>query len=926
MGIIDRIKNAIKMITNPEDYIAEESVRESRKSGEPENLYKDALREANAGSAEDKAFIETVKMFQKAGYNFRTAVERAMIAEDQGKSKENAKLNLLCPECKKEFGNINEFKSHWNKEHGTMTSLKKAYKEVVHENIPSLIPESIEKNIPSPVKEAAKKSLGISEKALPSIAGGVKKVGSSDRTNVTCRYCGTSYPYEEDSCPNPDCPYLLENGERAPNPHQDPFRKKMLEKDKKSLKSSAGKRVGARIYEVFIFEIAGIASMFIPSILAFPYSFVYLAIALMVFMPAYILLPSEYDILKSIGPDENLGQGKAALLFPKAGAKIFAFAFILFQFSMINMLVTLVLAFIFYFSLPLRYRTSRPYEMIESWARMGLGLYIAILFLMVFGTTTSVGSSLALMAAAFFFTLPVHSEEKEEGAFVVVVSDKIKRVLDSPIERYVIFPILMIGALFTSGIILGWTGSIAQIMFIAVWFLSFITGISAGPEGRPAIGILMIFIALFAFTSMYTGVIGQAVFGYWWPQIQSFGDTYLSPLNTAWSQAQSSLGDAWLLITNPQQYYLNAEIKSRATKSVITPGGKPVSIEVEKFELTPSIPGTLEPSEPVVGIMELHNQGDFISGSMDLKIWSAWVNATTSQETSVGSVTDLYCSNATPTNGNLATCIWNGITYPTEMRSVTFILQDGNAWNAGGVNIYSDCTDNSGPTPVPCDCWGGGCPYGNTTYTYSGTTVKVSTNLTYDYVVNVSLPINIINSAVYLNKLEAGDIVLQDLTSEYTGGPIKATLFSPKQPARTDIPFLIQASIYNDGQGELLSIKNFTITVYGVGDSIDWVQLIGDDFRISKPSGSQPDGCGPYPNPQTPSSMTPADGKHVITCNYGYAGSVIKPGEYRRVSLYIKPKEGNIIDQKTTLIVGTATYTYRKTNTQTLTVANAPPQ
>jgi hypothetical protein len=272
------------------------------------------------------------------------------------------------------------------------------------------------------------------------------------------------------------------------------------------------------------------------------------------------------------------------------------------------------------------------------------------------------------------------------------------------------------------------------------------------------------------------------------------------------------------------------------------------------------------------------------------------------------------------------------------MRSITFKLQEGSSgWDGAGANIATGCQDNSNissPTPCTCFTWGaGGCPVGNTTYKYSGTSVKVNANLTYTYVVNVSLPINIINSTVYLNKLKAGDITLQDFTSEYTGGPVKATIFTPKQPARTDVPFLFVASIYNDGSGELVNITNFTIAVYN-GGAIDHVEVIGTDFRTGNtwpPTNPKPNGCDSSVGSVPGNLKSDAEGNFYINCNHditdssGVSQDTIKPGKWKRISFYIHPSN-NIQNQKTVQIIGRADYTYRKTTSQTLTVANAPPQ
>ncbi len=741
------------------------------------------------------------------------------------------------------------------------------------------------------------------------------------RTDLTeCPNCGDSFNagHYKNICPY--CRYDLKTG----TIHEKPI----------PLRHAAGKGVQANIYGAFIMVIAAMCCFVIPPIFALP-TFTYMAIGLF-FAAGYVLFPGQRQVLSSLAPGEPL-VAKGALLFVKSVLKIAAFGFIIFQFWMFNRLVSLILGFLFYFTLPTTYKTTRPWRMIEAWIRMGLGGYLAFVFWFTFGPMTPVGNSLLWMGLAFFTTFPVQIEGDEEGARAVVKIElkgkwgKFEKGFGY-LDKILFFIFMLVGLFaFTvpyGGFIPNFS-DVNVLMFFSVWGLSLFVGLSAGPAARPPIGVIMILVSLFVFASTYTGYIGQAIFGYWWPQVQSFTEAYIGPLGNLWKEAQSGLSDTWLIITNPQQYYLLMQQKQQATKSVITRGGTPMSIEIAKFDLMPSIMGTLEPSEPVIGNMELHNRGDFISSTIDLDFVAVWVDAIEMEEHTTGVVDNLYCShspskhpepNDTFSPGDIAYCHWTGETYPTEMRSITFKLKEhGWAIPDTGADLDDDCQvfDAATGNTSNCTCFTPGCVE-NITYTHGGTTVKVNANLTYDYVVNVSIPIDVIGFDLYLKKLQAGEIVLHDLTSEYTGGPVKATLWTPKQPARTDIPFLVVASIYNDGSGELLEIKDFTITVFG-GDVIKGVDFIGTTFRRSAPApDAPPDGCD--------SSFTPdGDGNFYITCHNTWPPEGIKPGEWKRVSFYIDPIN-TTTDQRTTQIVGWADYKYRKTTSQRLVVANAPPQ
>jgi rubredoxin len=694
----------------------------------------------------------------------------------------------------------------------------------------------------------------------------------------------------------------------------------------KPLHHEAGRKIKGKVYDIFIYEIAGIAALLTPSFFGLP-SLMYIAIALMVFAPLHVFIPSERELLGSAeireGMTTELGASSAVFLMLKSGSKMIAAGLIIANLFMLNRLLALAFAFAFYFTLKTRYKTSQPYRMIEAWARLFVGILLAYFFYVTFGGSFNplallsggggnpVAVSLFWMGLAFFATLPIHIEDTEEGKFQVSILKGYKNLTESgsfqALER-ILFAIAMLISLFSFLMPVGGFGGMmggnaTQIMFFAVWALSFFVGLFSGPEGRPAIGILMIAVSLFAFSSSYTGYVGQAIFGYWWPQVQSFGETYMAPLGNAWGQAQSAMGDAWCMLTNPAQCYLMMQQRQQATASVLMTGGSSSSIEVNKFDLSTSIAGTLEPSEPIMGYIELQNRGDFDSNHINLKLWSVWQNATTGQVLQVGSFGSMTCSGpgATTAEGQIGSCDWSGTIYPQEMKTAAFRL-NANSWDILG----TQCNDNNGA----CTCFVD-CAAGNATYAYGSQTVKVNANLTFNYNVNVSVPINIINESVYFRKVQNNLITLQDINSEYTGGPIKATLWTVKQPLRTSEPSLIVASIYNDGSGNLLKINSFTIKIYSDG-SISSVNKIASTFRTS-PTG---DGC-----PQSFNGS--ADGIYTITCNNTYG--IIGPGTFKRLSFTITPSP-SVEDTKTTLIVGLANYDYIKTTSQMLQIANAPPQ
>jgi hypothetical protein len=380
-------------------------------------------------------------------------------------------------------------------------------------------------------------------------------------------------------------------------------------------------------------------------------------------------------------------------------------------------------------------------------------------------------------------------------------------------------------------------------------------------------------------------------------------------------------------MTNPMGYYDQMAKKGQATKSVVKEGGTTKSIELTKKDLFTSVTGELEPRlDPLIGSFEIQNQGEFNANRIKLDLWASWKNPVDlTQVITTGILGKFECSQlstSTGTGTSTGTCIWSQTTYPQEIRIVNFMFNT-KSWSLPGVSECPDlkyCVDT---TPgKECDCIDGCCdsPHDNATYKHSGQTVNVNVNLTYDYNVNVSIPIEVIDQVKYRNLLQARQITLQELTSQYTGGPVKATLWSQKQPVREGELSLFVASIVNEGGGTLNYTRSFTILIpVDLVDSNKSIEIIAQTFK-GVVGETTPTGCGDITaNPNPPRDTINGKDYYVIRCKHV---EPMKSGEYKRVSFFITPKD--VTDRKTSLIVGLANYEYIKIGSASITVANAP--
>ena len=346
--------------------------------------------------------------------------------------------------------------------------------------------------------------------------------------------------------------------------------------------------------------------------------------------------------------------------------------------------------------------------------------------------------------------------------------------------------------------------------------------------------------------------------------------------------------------------------------------------------------------EPIICNFEVQNQGEFDSGDMSVAFQALWDNPEEEDLKAVGTIGHMECLDTdSPTGftsiGGIGECVWDSPTYENQRKYVSFVFEE-DLWDSTEP-LLTQCENPETAEERECDNIVEG-EY--TTYKYSGQTVKVFANITFNYHVNVSIPFEIINYQKYMDSAMAGDpIVMTNVTSSYTGGPVMATVFIPYQPARTGQNQLVVASVYNNGNGVVESIENFLVEINGkyIAET-QGVRVIASTFKtIDTYLGrTRTEGCFFYVNGEQRSNVDSGDGyvprsddgNYYIICRNDY-GTVLEKGEHRRVSFYVKPSdtentEGYVQDIKSTIITGKVSYYYTNYVEESLTLVNAPPQ
>jgi len=698
-----------------------------------------------------------------------------------------------------------------------------------------------------------------------------------------CKACNRPYAAKEKKCP-----YC-----HTPNPgYVKPT----------ALKVSIGKRVSAKYYEMIAFIIAGIVVWYVLG-----WNFLPLTFALSALIPFHILLPSERSILKSIPEGEEVSALLMTPLIIKTFIKLAIVGLITYNFMLLRPVIGLIIIFFYYFTLPVSYKTIKPHKLVEAWLRPIMGVILALLLYSTFAGVPASGPFL-LLGIAFFATVPIQKEldpdEEGKSTVTVKISGKLGK-LSSAWEILDKF-IFVLFTLFAGGIYiltnLPITGAPHQLIFLGIWVVSSIGGYLTGPQGRPFIGILTITVTIFMFSFAYGGVVGRAIFGYWWPQVEAFGETVITPMTEGIGMATSSLGDVWLLLTNPAEYYRRQMELTQVRTTRVMEGGTYKSIELSAFDINPSTPGILEPTEPLLGVIDLENQGEFDANYIKLGVDATWRPIETQLDEpskQAGRLSKITCSGQGEPNINI--CTWDRITHPGDIKEVTFIF-DKDEWDSE----LKECENEDGDC---ISCSASDCP--GATYTNANTNVKINAQVNYTYNVNVSMPVEVIDQSLYEKLLIAREIRLEQFESVYSGGPVKATIWTQKQPLRNGEESLVKVFIYNEAGGSL-DFVNYTIYVHP-NLALGTLELAtsnlngcdeGDDF--SKLSSTHPT----FPDYQ------------YKVCTHD---EPIEKGKYKLVSFYINSTIGANIDRRTFSIIGLVNYNYSKTRTQILTLANNPP-
>ncbi len=554
----------------------------------------------------------------------------------------------------------------------------------------------------------------------------------------------------------------------------------------------------------------------------------------------------------------------------KAMMKVFIIIMATLEFALVHpqSLVGVVVLWLGYFSMPVSYDEGNTSKMMEAWSRFIIGILLSFaIFFAMGGEIATIGGSLQtpilLMSLAFFATLPVVRMGSGTAAIIIV-----GRGIERKAGGGVIFAILMLLA--ASTIFTSWQleGTLLLMMWI-FWLFSLLMGIFAGPDGRPAVGVLMMAMALFIFSFQFTGAVGGELFGAYWPAIESATSSVMEPVGIAFEQASEGVEDAWLMISDPAGYYQKQLAKQKATTTQIKEEGTTKSLELLQFRAINYAEGdlTIDPAIPLIGSIVLENRGEFTARDIEVTMLEprlkdpenvggafdddrdCWYETEGDPEDictyvplSADACVFTSCTGADEFDSERSgTCTWtaedNKYSDPDDKKILTFICgqhqgddKDFKRWAKSGTDYYiNSCKCTIGDTTDPdTDCEQCIDDGGTAIYKYPDHMISIAMAYEFKYDVTMQTSVDIMDRDVYMDKLINDEIRPRPVESKYSGGPVMLSIWLQDQPLRAGETSYATISVYNSGRGKIMNGALLTVKI-----PVDQIPTISEGDIIS---------------------------------------------------------------------------------------------
>lgn len=346
----------------------------------------------------------------------------------------------------------------------------------------------------------------------------------------------------------------------------------------------------------------------------------------------YLLFPDPHEIdakeeekkvsgamFLSIVPGHSRSSSHNGIAFMKSAGKVTAIIGFAFGFQGLgDVFNTLFIATaIFgYFLLKVEYENSA--EFIESLLRFFLGI---ILIPWIFN---DIFNSLVLAGIAFaFFAIPPLPSEGIKDISKVLSRGLSGATAYFEMAQKFIFIIIMVLVLIGSGSLgfmgispaAGWglTGTM-QYTFIYFWLVCGIAGFFSPAKERPVTGGIMLGAALVIYgIGPGSQAVGAGLLGQWWPTVHNTFSAVTEPMANIMSSLGNTLGQGFLLLTNPVGYATQLMNGTYAQNPVGQTGS--FGVDITDFTIT-----NIFPEQPYVISAIMENKGAFMAENVSISL------------------------------------------------------------------------------------------------------------------------------------------------------------------------------------------------------------------------------------------------------------------------------------------------------------------
>ncbi len=430
------------------------------------------------------------------------------------------------------------------------------------------------------------------------------------------------------------------------------------------------------------------------------------------------------------------------------------------------------------------------------------GAFLAFMFYYFFNSMF-----LALLCLAFFVFIPEQTSVRatpspSPGPNSIRTLNKwffILAMLALLFMAFINAPLLGIG-LELNGTINPTNWNSSTVIFIAVWIISFFSGLGR-MENRQAIGVIMVIVCFVIFTiGIGTQSVGKAAFGSWWPTVYKFGSNIFGPLFDSLGQFMGTMGRGFELITNPVG--VANRIASGNYAGDPTTGSKgALGLKIDSVKVTP-----IFPHQPFEISVKLKNEGSVDAENVQVGLE---IGEEGPAEFDSIVITNPY---KLVKDVGFIEAVKKTVDLSQDFLTIKGMGFDNGTQKVGDPpgHIEKKNTDEvffrTSPEGTPCEVIA--------SYQVRSQYIPITAFVNYDYSIQSNLPLEIVSKEEWARRVVEGIGENQrKVSASLSNAPIKLNVDGPEQPIREGRPIFIGLSLESaQKRGEIESVDRIKLS------------------------------------------------------------------------------------------------------------------